>query len=633
MGKEISFYTQQKKLIEEIVELSHCKGSVKFFESGTGTGKTLSIIESALQIANETGQKVLVSTSTNALSHQYQKDIANFGYDKKEFVECQGRTNYVSLSLLDRYVKMNMVPTEALQWKEVTTSGLVSDLEEYLQSCGKSWHSSLEILSLDDGAGIKRNKDGSYPDADDAFFYYRAIEKANSDPSIKVILTNHFLFLLLCKTKEKNRKIALPANIILDEGHALLDAATLLTSLSYSPFRMQYLCKALISAEKDESKTWRGQKKFIKLLIDAIKMNEQFESFADISKQGSSQVLTEGNLLNLLRETNTGLDQLQNMLKKRIENNHLNIEISILCSKILRMINHLKIISNEKSIKFKRVLVLYSKKVGYISFSSQQSDPTFFLQNHVWDSQRNSNFALLSGTFFAKMGERICLSRLGIFDTTEKFVSSRLSKKWFSIFPTRYNLKEKISIDIVPEDFPAPPEYDDEDKIWATQIVDRIEKQVPGGKTLFLLSSYRDIKRIKTEMERVGMTERRSVFFASEKNSAATMIDRFRRTDATKNPILVGSKQYWTGIDISSIDNLIIGKLPYPNMADYRWQKMPNPWPVYVYECILNFRQGCGRLIRNDESTGTVYVWDSRIYRNKVYDIERWKGFVWGEVS
>jgi Rad3-related DNA helicase len=96
---------------------------------------------------------------------------------------------------------------------------------------------------------------------------------------------------------------------------------------------------------------------------------------------------------------------------------------------------------------------------------------------------------------------------------------------------------------------------------------------------------------------------------------------------------LVGSKQYWTGIDISSIDNLIIGKLPYPNMANYRWQKMPNPWPVYVYECILNFRQGCGRLIRNDESTGTVYVWDSRIYRNKVYDIERWKGFVWGEIS
>jgi len=99
------------------------------------------------------------------------------------------------------------------------------------------------------------------------------------------------------------------------------------------------------------------------------------------------------------------------------------------------------------------------------------------------------------------------------------------------------------------------------------------------------------------------------------------LLEKFR--DDT-NSVLLATASFWEGVDVpgESLSNLILTRLPFSvpdepviqaRMEDLRRQGK-NPFYAYqVPQAVLRFKQGFGRLIRNQKDRGVILVLDKRI--------------------
>lgn len=90
------------------------------------------------------------------------------------------------------------------------------------------------------------------------------------------------------------------------------------------------------------------------------------------------------------------------------------------------------------------------------------------------------------------------------------------------------------------------------------------------------------------------------------------------------NGVLVGSKSFWEGIDVSGerLRLVIMAKLPFPMLTDpvvqARKEAAGEAWfnRVFVNDMLVDLRQGVGRLIRSQTDRGAVSILDSRVWRS-----------------
>ena len=82
----------------------------------------------------------------------------------------------------------------------------------------------------------------------------------------------------------------------------------------------------------------------------------------------------------------------------------------------------------------------------------------------------------------------------------------------------------------------------------------------------------------------------------------------------------MGTNTLWEGIDIpeSKLKSVIITRLPFGVPGDpintAKSAKLNNPFrELALPQAIIRFRQGFGRLIRNEKGKGSVFILDSRI--------------------
>jgi putative dnaQ family exonuclease/dinG family helicase len=100
-----------------------------------------------------------------------------------------------------------------------------------------------------------------------------------------------------------------------------------------------------------------------------------------------------------------------------------------------------------------------------------------------------------------------------------------------------------------------------------------------------------------------------------------------KRFSIAKRSILLGANSFWEGIDFKNcnINLVVVTKLPFesPDQADIklREQKLRNIMtPSQIFEnstlprAIIRFKQGCGRLIRNEYDKGTLVILDQRLW-------------------
>jgi Rad3-related DNA helicase/DNA polymerase III epsilon subunit-like protein len=101
----------QLELLSNVYECFAGKGgrSVHVCEAGTGIGKTLAYLAVAIAFAKQTGEQVVISTSTKLLQSQLmEKDIPAaarlMGYPDLRFTAMKGRANYLCRARMDRFL-------------------------------------------------------------------------------------------------------------------------------------------------------------------------------------------------------------------------------------------------------------------------------------------------------------------------------------------------------------------------------------------------------------------------------------------------------------------------------------------------------------------------------------------------
>jgi ATP-dependent DNA helicase DinG len=91
---------------------------------------------------------------------------------------------------------------------------------------------------------------------------------------------------------------------------------------------------------------------------------------------------------------------------------------------------------------------------------------------------------------------------------------------------------------------------------------------------------------------------------------------------ASENGLILGTRSWWQGVDLPGMRLLVIDKLPFPQLNDplikARIEEIDKEGGSSFNEfmlplAIITFRQGFGRLMRQENDRGVVVVCDERV--------------------
>ena len=180
-------------------------------------------------------------------------------------------------------------------------------------------------------------------------------------------------------------------------------------------------------------------------------------------------------------------------------------------------------------------------------------------------------------------------------------------------FGSPFDYDNSVEI-LLPTMFPEPNanNYQEElDKIIFENVL------TANGRAMVLFTSYKSLRNTQKSLKKKLEEYNINVLAQGVDGNPYQIIKRFK-----KNPqsLILGTSSFWEGVDIDdgSLDLLIITKLPFDvpthPLFEARSAKYNNSFMEYALpRAILKFKQGFGRLIRNEKDTGKVLLLDSRI--------------------
>lgn len=178
----------------------------------------------------------------------------------------------------------------------------------------------------------------------------------------------------------------------------------------------------------------------------------------------------------------------------------------------------------------------------------------------------------------------------------------------------------KQALFMAPSDMPAPrdEDYDDRSATAITNIATEL-----SGRTLALFTSNAAIRKVGNL---IGPELKRRNIRVLRQNMDGTPTEILRRYRADPQSVILGTNSFWEGVDLAEegiLHAVVICRLPFAVPSDpvisRRAELYRDGFNDYqVPMAVIRFRQGCGRLIRNQKSRGAIIVLDPRI-RNRRY--------------
>lgn len=186
--------------------------------------------------------------------------------------------------------------------------------------------------------------------------------------------------------------------------------------------------------------------------------------------------------------------------------------------------------------------------------------------------------------------------------------------------------------------FPAITNSNNSDEI-APYIQELLS--ISAGNALVLFTNFKTMDEV-AEKVKPWCIAQGYTFLSQSTSSLPAMVAHMK---ANKNTILFGNLSLWTGVDVkgSNLSHLIITKLPFPMLDAYTdaysgYLKSQGYDPFYdwqLVEMITRFRQGIGRLKRDEADKGIISVLDPRFingrYANLIYT--KLPQFEWKSIS
>jgi len=637
------------------------EGSVALLEAGTGTGKSLAyLVPSALWAMNNDA-RVAVSTFTIALQGQLMQSdlplLKRAGLDVR-YAAMMGRSNYLCKRKLEHAQADPGTGDEARAvaaleaWARTTPSGNRSDLAFPVQP--EDW----ERVNSDADQTL-RVRCKHY----DSCHYYEA---RRSSADAHIIVVNHNLLLADLHMKYDTGGVGvLPRfdRIVLDEGHHLEDAATLLFEdrvgiegirRAIRPLlpnkrnrpgvlgkiHSKYLCGAgPLDPDETESATTHLtdlSDAASQLMADAPIW---FEAIADATRL--ADVAPQRTTREYRSNPNWG-NQLIPQLNAAASAIHRTLR------PLDRLLDTLESLPDEVRttdaqllfdlVKARRRLGDKSKSIANFHGSAIPDESDTIAGDESWvswlDIDRSHRSApaarlcmapidvgpLLRERVFEAMPASVVTSatltvakqfdhlstRIGLAQC-ERVVTQRFES------PFDYRAQALLGI---PRDIPTPNEPGFDQRV-ATITLDAIRASMGGA--FVLCTSYAMIDRLYEQaLDAFGDD---FPILKQGQMSRNRLLERYKED---RRSVLFGTDSFWEGIDVKGdqLRLVIIPRLPFrvptEPVQQARFERLESmgldPFRSYsLPQAVLRFRQGFGRLIRTQRDRGVVLVLDRRI--------------------
>ena len=182
-----------------------------------------------------------------------------------------------------------------------------------------------------------------------------------------------------------------------------------------------------------------------------------------------------------------------------------------------------------------------------------------------------------------------------------------------TLIQSPFNYKKMVLLGLV-QDMPDPRNDLFQETLDKTLV--NICRSTNGG-ILVLHTSYNSLRisrnNIKKELEQEGYVVK-AQGIDGNLNQLLSSVENHNKF------VIMGTNTLWEGIDVpeSKLKTLVITRLPFGVPTDpvniAKSARLSNPFrELSLPQAIIRFRQGFGRLIRNEKGKGSIFVLDSRI--------------------
>ena len=571
-------------------------------EMPTAFGKTITALGLASKIVRKRGKKVIIVTSNNLLAKNMFNESKKFE-DTKEITSLViGKDNYTCIKKLEKFLGyFDIGKAKKFCKKKMAKEGyvLTEELLKYLKIEDENIASFLK-------EGLKK-EDG------------RDIELGDTEISI----TNYPYLLSLFLFRTKNKKINPDEFVfIFDEVHTLIDSAEMILSSAFSPYKLYLYTKALLNDISKES--FVGSKVLTKDLIKyKTKLQTVYQTLANKDKVGEHEVKNRKFIEQKVEVIKKILleNELINSIKKRV-NKYLKNRNILTAKLFLKELQEGALITHSSDI-----VLHYSKSRGYINFYTFSKNIKLDMALNFWkyiDSFIGMTATAILGNNLSGSKALYSYERLGInlYDIKDRdktiLVKGKL-KKCLNIQSFKGVLSPKQArYYITDEDY---IEDDDKRAKWiASKVLENFDKK----NSVVLAGGYDEVDKIYDALNNM-IKDDTHLTKAERTKSTIRVIDEFKR----KGGIAILTRNFATGINLKGklLEKLFITKLPYPVFTNRKWIELKdkNPkryWYEYNQEMFIAFRQTIGRLIRDPNDRGDIYILDCRL-KNRPENVER----------
>ncbi|MBW6515347.1 MAG: 3'-5' exoribonuclease [Candidatus Cloacimonetes bacterium] len=634
-------------------------------EAGTGIGKTLAYLVTALHFAIKKSRKVNISTNTKNLQEQlFYKDLPIIKQCVPvpfQAVILKGRENYLCYRKWKEthtgYRKL-VTPYEAgallnlVVWQKYTRSGDISENSSFVRESEtdiRRQYSSIWRKISSERYFCSGRKCADYNQC-----YYMGIRQKAEKSSL--VVTNHSLLLTDLSFDRFNNDEE--NYLIIDEAHNLPEMASsyLGISISYTDITNYIHQLANINVRRNlqagilpnlkgaiQKSVIDDKKKTIfhsdiDRLILSLEDPKQFgaDYFRTIGervgKQGSfgkqRVKQQEDNLLSGIEQLieyltiiQKGLFNLSQFLSQInqsqiADHDEHQEKLSGALEKVKDIIEALKILKEPDFDNFALWLSSFTTSEpnfpsGVINYAPL--DVSSYLQKILYN--RMNSLIFTSATLALRNNFKFFTMRMGLPFDEEKVIRE-------SIIPSPFDYNKQTLV-LAASYLPIPS-----DEYFTPQSIELLKMAIDSAKvgSMVLFTSYKDLNTVYEQISE-DLYKKDILLLAQGRGYSRTVtLNEFRDHGRA---VLLGTSSFWEGVDVpgESLSLLILYKLPFqvpsePIIEAYYEKLRKEGKDPFMYSTLpnamLRFRQGFGRLIRNKRDRGVVLIADSRVI-NKFY--------------
>ena len=572
-------------------------------EMPTAFGKTITALALAGELTEKKQKKVIIATSNNLLA----KDIYNESLQYKETKDLTslviGKDNYVDIDKIRDFPEYYDIEKAAQYSKDkIEKDGylLIDDFITYMNITDENIASYLKNkLKKENGRDIDIG-----------------------DTKISITNYSYLLSLFLYAKKERSEDGIVETKLtinpdeyyfIFDEVHELVNAAEMILTSSFSPYKLYLYTKTLledISKQKfvgsksltNELTRYKAKTETVyKVLANENKINEyEIKNTKFIQEQVR-------NIQKMLID-NTLITSIKKRLNKYLKDNNL-----LSARLFLKELKEGSLITHSTD-----VVLHYSQSKGFINFYTYTKNIKLSMSLDFW--KHIDSFIGITATAIISdntIGVRALYSyeRLGIniYDIKDKggkLLAKGNMKKCLPIQSFKGVLSPSQAKYYISDD-----DYIEDDNKRAEWIANKVLQNFDNKNSMILVGGYDEADKIY-EFLKENIKDEVPIIKADRTKNAASTLEEFKK----KGGIAILTRNFATGTNLKGdlLQKLFITKLPYPVFTNRKWieLKSKNPkgyWYEYTNEMIIAFRQAIGRLIRDPKDRGEIYILDGKL--------------------